>query len=140
MGPAGARRARAVTDPCPLPPPPARRILAAILPGIDEDATPGAADIGAERFVEHYLGAERLAELCEMLDLSPDDDGASIRAQLGRLADRSPEIRHLVGLAIAAVYGSWSGTDTNGALVTRPLGWDLAGFSGPARGRGPIGA
>ncbi len=40
----------------------------------------------------------------------------------------------LAGLALAAVYGEWSGQDADGRVVRTPLGWELTGFRGPRRG------
>ncbi|MFP5224946.1 MAG: hypothetical protein ACLGH3_05240 [Actinomycetota bacterium] len=122
-----------------------RALAAAVVPGLAEDATPGAEDIGAEVFIGHYLPEPDLGGL--ELDPKPADSDLSEAAaspdvvqRLARRVDCCPGLRHATLLAIAAVYSSWSGTDGRGNLVGDPLGWSLAGYDGPARGRGPLGA
>jgi hypothetical protein len=123
------------------------------VPGPPHDATPGAADVEAERFIAHYLdllipGLSRGAT--DLLDelaaqefggrafaaLSPDERGVV----LDRLGDHEvAQLRELPAvlglLSIAAVYGEWTGTDEEGRLSSVPLGWELTGFDGPTRAR-----
>lgn len=122
------------------------------MPGGPDDPTPGAASIEAERFIEHYLDfliPGLSGSVATMLDdLSAQRRPGAAYLSLPRseregiileLSDHeSPEIRDLanllVALAVAAVYGEWSGQDSEGRLVRRPLGWELTGFRGPRSG------
>jgi len=129
-----------------------RAAAAVFVPGAPHDASPGAADVEADRFLAHYLdliqpglgeGAAALldevararfqgrafaslevAERVQVLDSIEHHDVEQLR-----------ELPSVLGfLAIAAVYGEWTGQDERGRVVRRPLGWDLTGFGGPGRG------
>jgi hypothetical protein len=120
-----------------------RAFAAAVVPGLDVDATPGASDIGADRFIVHYLPEPDLSELdlsTEPLEVGGPPSDPDIAGQLGRKVDASSALREASLLAIASVYSSWSGSDGEGNIVSLPLGWSLAAYDGPARGRGPLGA
>jgi hypothetical protein len=123
------------------------------VPGTPDDPTPGAADVGAERFIAHYLdfvlpgladgvpalldgtaaamfdgrrfAALAVGERARVLDAVSEHEVAELR-----------EIPALLGLlTVAAVYGEWTGTNDDGALVRQPLGWALTGSDGPVRAR-----
>lgn len=129
-----------------------RALTEAIIPGTDVDETIGAAEIQAEVFVAHYLDFVRDG-LTDALPLLLDDLAAQLRPDaifieltpaerlevLRRLGEHEvPELRDLadllVALTLAAFYGEWTGQDADGALVARPVGWELAGFPGPVDG------
>lgn len=129
-----------------------RALAEAIIPGVDVDETVGAAEIQAEAFLAHYLEflqpgmTEALPVLLDglaaearpdtsFIDLNPDERLAVLR----RLGEHDvPELRDLadilIALTLAAFYGEWSGQDSEGALVARPVGWELVGFPGPVDG------
>lgn len=115
----------------------------AIVPGLADDATPGAPEIGAAAFVLHHLGprAEDLARALLMREPAFLSIDPAIAADLVRRSlDRVPGLREMIALAIASVYGPWSGTEDGVRVVRVPLGWELASYDGPVRGRRPLGA
>jgi hypothetical protein len=123
------------------------------VPGSSIDATPGAADVEADRFLSHYLDfvlpglASGVPELLDNLarerfdgrafaDLTLDERGAVFDALETHEVEQLRELPSLIGLlSVAAVYGEWTGQDADGVLVRKPLGWQLAGFEGPTRAR-----
>jgi hypothetical protein len=122
------------------------------VPGSPDDATIGAPDIEAERFVEHYLDyvlPGLAGAVVQLLDAAASERFGNPFAELGideRVAvldaigthdvEQLREIPQLLGvLSVAAVYGEWTGLDEHGALVRPPVGWDMTGFPGPSRGR-----
>jgi hypothetical protein len=140
-----------------------RALAEAVVPGHPHDSTLGAAEIGAEGFISHYLEsmipglsegvatildgmATELREGSAFVDLTLDERAAVIRklcqhevADLRDLGDL------LLALSLGAVYGEWSGLDADGELTRAPLGWELTGWPGPAEGypsllRRPTGA
>lgn len=129
-----------------------RALAETLVPGPPHDATLGAPDIEAERFVAHYLEvvipglSEGVATILDGLaaevrggapfaDLSLDERAAVLeRLSAHEVADLRELADLLMSLAIAAVYGEWSGQDESGRLVDRPLGWDLTGWPGPSDG------
>jgi hypothetical protein len=140
----------------PLEPDAARTLRAAadvFVPGSPDDPTPGASDVSAELFVEHYLDfmVPGLASgLPALLDgLAAERFGGARFADLTRgdrevvfdmLAQHEVEqLRDVPGLlgllSIAAIYGEWTGQDADGRVVRTPVGWKLTGFDGPSRGR-----
>jgi len=123
------------------------------VPGPPHDATPGAADVEAERFIVHYLdymipglsagvpdlldglAAERFGDT-PFADLGLDERRAVLAALESHEVEQLRELPTVIGLlAIAAVYSEWTGQDAQGGLTRRPLGWRLSGFDGPSRGR-----
>jgi hypothetical protein len=119
------------------------------VPGPPHDDTPGAADVSAELFVEHYLEfllpglASAVPQLLDdrsggraFKDLPIDERGAVLAALA---EDPIPQLRELSAvlgaLSVAAVYGEWTGQDADGTVVRAPLGWEMTGFAGPSRGR-----
>jgi hypothetical protein len=126
-----------------------RALADVVVPGPPDDPTPGAAGVEAERFISHYLdvampglAGQVPALLDELASVRrPGVAFAALRrvdreAVLEGLADHPvPEMRELatllVALSIASVYGEWSGQDADGAIVRRPLGWELTGWPGP---------
>jgi hypothetical protein len=129
-----------------------RALAEAIIPGVDVDETVGAAEVQAEAFIAHYLEfmqpglTEALPVLLDGLaaearpdtafvDLPPDDR-LGVLKMLGE--HDVPELRDLadilVALTFAAFYGEWTGQDSDGALVARPVGWELVGYPGPVDG------
>ena len=126
----------------------------AVIPSPPDDATAGAGDVAAERFVLHYLtflGPELPVVLAAALDgvaaarqgvafeagrfeaMEPDDRLHALR-MLGE--HEHSDLRDLAELALvlitAAYYGEWTGQDAAGALTGTPVGWDLTGYGGPA--------
>lgn len=126
----------------------------AVIPSPPEDATAGATDVAAERFVIHYLtflepalpallaaaldgvAAARLGHPFEegrFASLEPEERLAALRL-LGEHSD--PALRDLAELALAlinaAFYGEWTGQDESGAMTATPVGWSLVGYAGPA--------
>ncbi|MFA5889701.1 MAG: gluconate 2-dehydrogenase subunit 3 family protein [Actinomycetota bacterium] len=131
--------------------PAARTIRAAtevFVPGPDDDPSPGAAGVEADRFVSHYLSsAESVAATLDTIaasvfagrDFCELDLGERARV-LDELASadsaESREIPELLGLlSVAAVYGEWTGQDADGRVVRSSLGWQMTGFDGPSRAR-----
>lgn len=130
-----------------------RAVAEIFVPGIaSSDPTPGAADVEADRFVSHYLdflvpglemglpalldglAAQRYART--FLELTLDERTAVVESLEEHPIEPVRELPVLLGvLAVAAVYGEWTGQDAEGALIRRPLGWELTGFDGPSRGR-----
>jgi hypothetical protein len=123
------------------------------VPGPPHDDTPGAADVEAERFIVHYLdylipglsagvpdlldglAAERFGDT-RFADLGLDQRRLVLEALESHEVEQLRELPTVIGLlAIAAVYGEWTGQDVEGNLTRRPLGWSFAGFDGPSRGR-----
>jgi hypothetical protein len=129
-----------------------RALAEAVLPGPPEDDTIGAADVGAEQFVAHYLDflMPGLAAGIEPLLDSLASDGApgatfrglepeARRGVLRRLSESdSPEMRRLgdllIVLVVGAYFGEWTGQDADGLVVRRPVGWELTGWPGPTEG------
>lgn len=123
------------------------------VPGTPHDDTLGAPDIQAELFVSHYLDylipglAQGLPDLLNEMSSTTFEGRRFVELTLeerlkifDQLAEHDVEqlreIPLVVGLlSIAAVYGEWSGQDADGALIRKPLGWQLTGFDGPSRGR-----
>jgi hypothetical protein len=123
------------------------------VPGPPHDPTPGAADVHAELFISHYLDflipglAQGLPDLLNELSATTFEGRSFIdlsleeRTQIFDLlsvhdVEQLRELPLVIGvLSMAAVYGEWTGQDAEGALTRRPLGWQLAGFDGPTRGR-----
>lgn len=133
-----------------------RAVAEAFVPGAPGDPTAGAPEIHAERFLGHYLDLllPGLSDAVpQMLDglASSEREGARF-AELDldertRLLDalavhEVAEMRQLGALlgalSLAALYGEWSGQDEHGALVRRPVGWDLTGYPGPSPGDSPL--
>lgn len=129
-----------------------RALAEAIIPGVDVDETVGAPEIQAEAFIAHYLEFVQPG-LTEALPVLLDGLAAEIRADaaftdlapgarldvLRRLGEHDvSELRDLadllLALTLAAFYGEWTGQDEHGALVARPVGWELVGFPGPVAG------
>ena len=129
-----------------------RALTEAIIPGTDVDETIGAAEIQAETFVAHYLDFVQEG-LTEALPLLLDDLAAQVQPGTTFVslspADRLEVLRKLgehevaelrdladilVALTLAAYYGEWTGQDASGAVVARPVGWELLGFPGPVDG------
>lgn len=108
-----------------------------VCPGLSTDATAGAPDVAAERYVAHYLAPATLERVVEHLDRG---DKAFIELRGGERLERIERVRLDAGarhdldaaaaLTLLAVYGSWSGRDAQGAFVRPPLGWQLTGFAG----------
>lgn len=129
-----------------------RALADTVVPGPPDDPTPGAASIEAERFLAHYLDFVEpglTSRACALLDrLASDRRIDASFASLPRpdregvlraMAEHEDQERRdlatlLCTLAVAAVYGEWSGQDADGALVRRPLGWELTGWRGPRPG------
>ena len=124
------------------------------LPSPPEDPTPGGTDIGADRFIEHYLEsilpglAEQIAGLLDVraAELACADLAFAAATRSEREAvldsfdgDEVAELRSLpqllAMLTLGAMYGAWTGQDADGTLVREPVGWELTGTSGPNRGR-----
>lgn len=123
------------------------------VPGSDRDPTPGAPDVSAELFISHYLdfllpglasGVPTLLDgtAGERFDgrAFADLDLAEREVVLDALATHDVEqLREIPAvlalLSIAAVYGEWTGQDSEGRVFRTPLGWQLTGFEGPSRGR-----
>lgn len=120
------------------------------VPGLESGDTAGAPEVAAERFLVHYLDivvpglSQGAADLLDSMAAQAsagqrfaDLDLAAREKVLETL--RSHDIADLRALpdliavlTYAAVYGEWTGQDERGALVRRPLGWDLTGFPGPS--------
>ncbi|MGH2795103.1 MAG: gluconate 2-dehydrogenase subunit 3 family protein [Actinomycetota bacterium] len=129
-----------------------RAVSEAIIPGPPGDEAFGAPEIRAEVFLEHYLETliPGLSEgITTMLDgLAAEEvpgkgfadlSTADRVAVLQRLTSHElPDLRDLgdllIVLSMAAVYGEWSGLDSNGELTRVPLGWELTGWPGPSEG------
>jgi gluconate 2-dehydrogenase subunit 3-like protein len=129
-----------------------RALASSIIPGVDVDETIGAAEIQAEAFIAHYLDfvqpglADALPVLFDGLVAEARPDASFVDLEpaerleiLKRLGEHEvAELRDLadilVALTVAAFYGEWSGQDSDGALVARPVGWELVGFPGPVDG------
>lgn len=118
-----------------------RAYCAAICPGLEGDATAGAADIAAERYVAHYLAPATLERILEALDR----DGRFVSLRESEQLERIGKLRFDAGtrrdldaaaaLTFLAVYGSWSGRDPDGSLARPPLGWELTGYTGHPRSK-----
>jgi hypothetical protein len=144
----------------PDPPRTLRALAEAVVPGPPHDETLGAAEIEAERFIAHYLElvipglSEGVATMLDGLaaEAQPgaafaDLDLAQRASVLERLTQHEvADLRELgdllLALAVASVYGEWSGQDEQGELFRTPLGWELTGWPGPVDGvrsllRGP---
>lgn len=119
-----------------------RAFVDAVVPSVGDDATAGATDIAAERYVAHYLGPDRVSRLAAALTSNGSAKFVSSDVQLRTkvILDlrRDPSLRSLidsaVSLAISAVYGSWSGVPAS-EMDRAPLGWVLTGYPGPSRVR-----
>lgn len=115
-----------------------RAFCESVCPGLASDATAGAPDIAAERYVEHYLSQTTLERVMDALDR----DGAFVSLNAVERSDRIDRLRLDAGTrrdldaaaaaTFLAVYGSWSGRNVDGELVRAPLGWQLTGFGGPS--------
>jgi hypothetical protein len=129
-----------------------RAVAETVVPGPPGDSSFGAPEIEAERFLAHYLetlipgltegvvtlldglAAERVPDAA-FADLSMDERESVLR----RLAQHEvADLRDLgdllIVLSMAAVYGEWSGLDSDGELTRVPLGWELTGWPGPTEG------
>jgi hypothetical protein len=113
-----------------------------VCPGLASDATPGAPDLAAERYVAHFLEPGTRTLLADALDGGDQpflELDAAARAERIERMRLDAGLRRLVDGAAAAtllaVYGSWSGEPGTDALARVPLGWDLTGFPGPTRSR-----
>jgi hypothetical protein len=114
-----------------------RAYCALVCPGLAQDATAGAPDIAAERYVIHYLTPPTLDRIIEALDrdtrfidLKPSEQKDKV-ARLRFDANTRRDLDVAAALTLMAVYGTWSGRDEHGDLVRAPLGWQLASYSGP---------
>lgn len=123
------------------------------VPGPPHDPTPGAADVAAELFISHYLDylvpglAAGVPSLLDQLAGEHFDGRRFVELDLEQRAlvlellgehsvEQLRELPVLIGaLAVAAVYGEWTGQDADGNLVRAPIGWRMTGFDGPSRGR-----
>jgi len=123
------------------------------VPGGEHDATPGAGDVAGELFIAHYLDfvmpglaagvpsllTETAAQLFDgraFVALTMREREQVLDALATHEVEQLREIPQALGiLAVAAVYGEWSGQDAGGAMVRTPLGWQLTGFDGPVRAR-----
>jgi hypothetical protein len=123
------------------------------VPGPPHDPTPGAADVHAELFISHYLDflipglAQGLPDLLDELSSTTFDGRSFVELSLEERTtifdmlsthdvEQLRDLPLVLGvLAMAAVYGEWTGQDAEGVLRRRPLGWQLTGFDGPSRGR-----
>lgn len=119
------------------------------VPGPPHDPTPGAADIEADRFIAHYLEhlmpglARAVTDLLDQAagdrpfaSLPLDERAAVLDRMTEHEVEQMRELPSVLGvLAVAAVYGEWTGQDAEGRLVRTPLGWELTGFAGPTRAR-----
>lgn len=122
------------------------------MPGSDRDPTPGAPDVAAELFLAHYLdlllpglasgvpslldeiARERFGAAFAALELTGREE--VLDALAVHEVEQLREIPLALGiLAVAAVYGEWTGQDAQGTMVRTPLGWRLARFQGPVRAR-----
>lgn len=129
-----------------------RAVSETIIPGPPGDEAFGASEIEAERFLAHYLesvipglsegvatildgmAAER-KEGSTFADLSFGDRASVLQALASHeVADLRDLGDLLIVLSLAAVYGEWSGLDSNGELTRVPLGWELTGWPGPSEG------
>jgi hypothetical protein len=129
-----------------------RAVAETVVPGPPRDEAFGAPEIEAEVFLAHYLetlipgladgvvtildglAADAVPEKT-FLDLSPEERSAVLqRLASHEVADLSDLGDLLIVLSIAAVYGEWSGLDSNGELTRVPLGWELTGWPGPSEG------
>ena len=129
-----------------------RALAETVVPGPPHDETFGAAEIEAERFIAHYLEsvipglsegvatildgmATELREGKAFVDLTLDERASVLqRLTQHEMQDLRELGDLLMALAFAAVYGEWSGLDSNGELTRTPLGWELTGWPGPAEG------
>ena len=129
-----------------------RAVSETIIPGPPADPSFGAAEIEAERFLAHYLEtvlpghADAVTSLLDQMaaervpdsgfaDLPAGERAAVIEALASHeVADLRDLGDLLVVLSLAAVYGEWSGLDSNGELSRVPLGWELTGWPGPSEG------
>lgn len=109
-----------------------RAFCEAICPGLDADATAGAPDIAAERFVAYHLAPETVARIASALGAGFANLKVAERLEAVERLRLDPSVRSDLDAAAAttllAVYGSWSGRDADGALERTPLGWQLSGF------------
>lgn len=123
------------------------------VPGPPHDATPGAPDVSAERFIAHYLDlampglAAGVPVLLDQLaasmfggppfrDLGIDERAKVLDALSEHEVEQLRELPVVLGLlTVGAVYGEWTGTNEAGELIGTPLGWALTGFAGPVRAR-----
>lgn len=114
-----------------------RAFCESVCPGLATDATAGAPDLAAERYVQHYLAPETIARIVEALDrgssfVALDPEQRLERIDRARLdAGTRRDLDSAAAATMLAVYGSWSGRDADGTLVRTPLGWQLTGFAGP---------
>jgi len=129
-----------------------RALAETVVPGPPHDETFGAAEIEAERFIAHYLEsvipglsegvatildgmATELREGKAFVDLTLDERATVLQKLTQHEMQDLRELGDLLmALAFAAVYGEWSGLDSNGELTRTPLGWELTGWPGPAEG------
>src|SRR6266545_3059541 len=111
-----------------------RALAETVVPGPPHDASFGGAEIEAERFIAHYLEAvipglsEGVATILDGLatelrpetsfvDLSLEDRGSVLRRLTEHEVQDLRELGDLLmALSLAAVYGEWSGLDSDGEL------------------------
>jgi hypothetical protein len=129
-----------------------RAVAETVVPGPPADEAFGAPEIEAERFLAHYLdtlipglsegvvtildgmAAER-KEGVAFADLSLEDRGTILETLASHEMNDLRDLGDLlIVLSIAAVYGEWSGLDSDGELTRVPLGWELTGWPGPSEG------
>lgn len=107
-----------------------------VCPGLDADATAGAPDIAAERFVAHYLSPDTVARIVASLGSGFAGMKLLERTEHVERLRLDPQVRRDLDAAAAAtllaVYGSWSGRDADGHLERMPLGWSLTGYRNAA--------
>jgi hypothetical protein len=129
-----------------------RAVAETVVPGPPGDEAYGAPEIEAERFLAHYLetlipglsegvvtlldglAAEQVSEKT-FADLRRDERATVLqRLSSHEMQDLRDLGDLLIVLSIAAVYGEWSGLDSDGELTRVPLGWELTGWPGPSEG------
>jgi hypothetical protein len=129
-----------------------RAVAETVVPGPPGDEAYGAPEIEAERFLAHYLetlipglsegvvtlldglAAEQASEKT-FADLRRDERATVLqRLSSHEMQDLRDLGDLLIVLSIAAVYGEWSGLDSDGELTRVPLGWELTGWPGPSEG------
>jgi len=118
-----------------------RAFCESVCPGLASDATAGAPDIAAERYVQHYLAPATVARIVEALERGSSFVGLDPGQRLERIercrldAGTRRDLDAAAAATLLAVYGSWSGRDAAGEPVRTPLGWQLTGFGGPSPSR-----
>ena len=129
-----------------------RALAETVVPGPPHDETFGAAEIGAEGFIIHYLEsvipglAEGVATILDGMATELREGTSYVELTLEErtyvlqklCAHEVADLRDLGDLlfvlSMASVYSEWSGLDEAGELTRTPLGWELTGWPGPADG------